>query len=104
MFLVKNKYVFKDIDKTSKKNNVFYVLKNPDSGEFFSVKKGAVEDINEASKYKTVGILKAVIKKIFFPERSIVLRMVMDTNVFEKYELPKDSFDNFEIIEVLEIN
>ena len=94
---------FNEIHKTPKENGVFYVLLNQDGSKYHSSIRGGVDTIAEASKYSTVARLKSAIKRIYYPEHSIILMMNGLTNVFEKFELPDNAFDDCTIIKVKEV-
>ena len=100
MIRIANTYKYKDINKTPKKENVFYVFQNSETKMYYSTKYGAVENVAEATRYKTVGMLKSVINKIFFPKKSIVLQLLEEAGVWEERKLPKDVFDDFLVHEI----
>ena len=93
------KYI--EAKKTPIRDGIFYVMQNPENNLYFSSKFGAVEDINRASHYKSVGLLKSVINKIYYPQHSIMLRMLEEAGVWEKHEFPKDAFDECLIHEIV---
>ena len=101
MVTVLKTYKYKDINKTPKRENIFYVFQNFETKMYYSTKYGAVENICNASRYKTVGMLKSVINQIYFPKKSIVLQLLEETGTWTEKKLPKDTFDEFLVHEVM---
>lgn len=103
MFEVVKEWKFNEIDKTPKQDGVFYVLQNQDKSKYHNSKNGGVDTIIEASKYSTVSCLKSAIRRIYYPKNKLILMMNELTDVFEKFELPKNAFDDCTILKVREV-
>lgn len=101
MVRVRKTYRYKDIHKSSKQDGIYFVLQNNETGLYYSNKNGGVENICDASKYKSIGILKSVINKIYFPKNLIMLQLLEEAGVWTRKELPEDTFDEFFIHEVV---
>lgn len=101
MVEIRNTYRYKDVKKSSICDNVFFVMQNNETGLYYSNKHGGVENLSDATRYKSIGILKSVINKIYFPKNLIMLQMLEDAGVWTRKELPEDTFDEFFVHEVV---
>lgn len=103
MFNVIQKWEFNEIDKTPKKEGVFYVLQNQDKSKYHNSKNGGVDTIAEASKYTTVSSLKQAIKRVYYTPNRMLLHLNHLTGVFERVDVPVDAFDGCTILKVEEV-
>ena len=101
MVEIRKTYKYKDVRKSPISENVFYVMQNHETGLYYSNKHGGVENLEDATRYKSIGILRSVINKIYFPKNLIMLQMLEEAGVWTRKELPEDTFDEFFVHEVV---
>ena len=102
MLNIISSWKFKDIHKSKKEPDVFYILQN-EMGEYYNRTSGARNDIKEATRYSSVGTLKASIFRTYYPKNKMILTWNKDNSMFEKFSLPEDAFDNCNILKMKEV-
>lgn len=93
---------FKDIHKSKKEPGIFYVLQN-EMGEYYNSAMGARKDIEEATRYSSIGTLKAAIFRMYYPKNRMLLSWNKDTSMFEQFSFPENAFDNCNILKITEV-
>ena len=102
MLNVISSWKFKDIHKSKKEPDVFYILQN-EMGEYYNRTSGARNDIKEATRYSSVGTLKASIFRTYYPRNKMILAWNKNNSMLEEFSLPEDALDNCNILQMTEV-